>query len=275
MISKDLIPFDGVLHCHSHASDGSAHASRLPRALARRVPTASIFVLTDHWSVAGVPQFRDAFSEMEVGPCARRRIVAVGEEIGCSAQGVVHGGDILAIIPQVCDGERYVKEWKPYTKRPPIIDTVRRVIDMGGIVVVAHPGATLASGMRHRDIRLLAEGLCDEERQYCCIEVVNGLVRGFPFWPAVEVLNDKLADDIGFAKLYTGDVHLPYTAGHVQTRLWMSELSGEAFKEAIVARRTAPVVEQLPRYEVIKRSLVSVFYAYYATLVKNPGYWVS
>lgn len=156
-------PFEADFHIHTtRSSDGTASPAEVVDAAAR----AGLFAIaiTDHNSLAAHKEAREAARGRDI-------LVVPGVEVSCLE------GHVLALGVE-----------EPVRRGLHADETVRRIEDLGGLAVAAHPGRVY-TGLRDEDVR---------STRFGAVEVANG---------HSSVRLNRRARDLA------RDIHVPVTGG--------------------------------------------------------------
>ena len=156
-------PFEADFHIHTtRSSDGTASPTEMVDAAAR----AGLFAIaiTDHNSLAAHKEAREAARGRDI-------LVVPGVEVSCLE------GHVLALGVE-----------EPVRRGLHADETVRRIEDLGGLAVAAHPGRVY-TGLREEDVR---------STRFGAVEVANG---------HSSVKLNRRARDLA------RDIHAPVTGG--------------------------------------------------------------
>jgi predicted metal-dependent phosphoesterase TrpH len=214
----------GDFHIHTSFSGDCDVAPRVVVDRCREVGLNCI-AITDHNSIRGALEVR------ELADFA----VIVGEEVKSSK------GDIIGL---------FLEEEIP--KGLPPLETVHRIKDQGGLVVVPHPFDTIRRGPLSQD----------------------ALSEVLPYVDLIEVLNARtilprdlekcrrLAAEASLAPVAVSDAHTPGELGEAYTELEGFNGSALSFKDAVKAgrvcgRRSTPLVHLITAYVKVKKRLLA------------------
>jgi predicted metal-dependent phosphoesterase TrpH len=201
------------LHIHTTYSDGMATVPAVLQAASRT--DLAVIAITDHDTIRGALEARDLAARYGIQ-------VVPGIEI------TTREGHLLAL---------YVDRLIPQGR--PLLDTVLRVGELGGICVAPHPASRWVPSLSERAIRrTLAHPLA--KRILVGLETYNG---GLPRLPDTRH-TEAIARATGLARLAGSDSHMLSTIG-----LYATEFPGTTAQElraAIVDRQTQPCVGKRP-----------------------------
>lgn len=137
------------------------------------------FAVTDHDSVAGLPEATEKKSNL---------IVIPGVEV------TARGAHILALDVS-----------EPITAGLPVAETVDRIHDQGAVAVIAHPYSVFKTWVNGREM---------EEAKFNAVEVANA--NQFPYgWMLKR--NVALAERLGLPQTGGSDAHISDTVGRAYT----------------------------------------------------------
>jgi len=222
------------LHLHTTYSDGMGTVTAVLEA-ARRAEL-DIVAITDHDELAGALRARDLAPRYGVG-------VVPGVEITTAE------GHLLAY---------WIK--RPVPAGRPLLETLLRVGEQGGLCVAAHPTAQWLPSLGAARIRRALQHP-DARRVLVGIEVYNvGLPR---------LVNNRgaqaLGHETGLAQLANSDSHMPWSIG-----LCHSEFPGatpHALRDALELHTTRPVIRQRPAM------FLASWLAQWSVHLAGFGYW--
>lgn len=222
------------LHLHTICSDGMGTVSAVLEAA--RQAGLDIIAITDHDTLTGAWQARDLAPHYGVG-------VIPGVEITTAE------GHLLAYWVE-----------RPVPAGRPLIETLLRVGEQGGLCVAAHPTAQWVPSLGAARIRQALQHP-DAGRVLVGIEVYNiGLPR---------LVNNRgaqaLGRETGLAQLANSDSHMLWTIG-----LCHSEFPGtspQALRQALETHTTRPVIRQRPAM------FLASWLAQWTVRLAGFGYW--
>lgn len=222
------------LHLHTIYSDGMG---TVPAVLeAARQAGLDLIAITDHDTLSGAQQARELAPRYGVG-------VIPGVEITTAE------GHLLAYWIE-----------RPVPAGRPLIETLLRVGEQGGLCVAAHPTAQWVPSLGAARVRQALQHP-DASRVLVGIEVYNiGLPR---------LVNNRgaqaLGQETGLAQLANSDSHMLWTIG-----LCHSEFPGtspQALRHALEQHNTRPVIRQRPA------TFLASWLAQWCVHLAGFGYW--
>jgi hypothetical protein len=203
---------------------------------AARRAELDIVAITDHDELAGALRARDLAPRYGVG-------VAPGVEITTAA------GHLLAYWVE-----------RPVPAGRPLIETLLRVGEQGGLCVAAHPTAQWLPSLGAARIRQALQHP-DARRVLVGIEVYNvGLPR---------LVNNRgaqaLGHETGLAQLANSDSHMPWTIGLCATEF--EGVSPHALRHALEHHLTRPVIGHRPA------TFLAKWLMQWSARLAGFGYW--
>jgi len=218
------MPLKGDFHMHTSFSGDCATS---PEVVVKRCLESGLdcIAVTDHNSIRGALEVRKlAASHPDF-------TVIVGEEVKSSQ------GDIIGL---------FLEEEVPKGLSP--LETVRRIKDQGGLVVVPHPFDTIRRGP-------LSPAALREVLPYVdLIEVLNART----IIPRDLGRCRRLADETGITPVAVSDAHTPGELGSAWVEFGGFDGSAWSFKDSmkmgkIVGHRSTPLVHLVTAYVKVKK----------------------
>ena len=201
------------LHIHTTYSDGMGTVPAVLESASRT--DLNLIAITDHDEIRGALEARDLAPRYGL-------TVVPGTEVTTAE------GHLLAL---------FVEQRIPQGE--PLIDTVLRVGDLGGICIAPHPMALWVPSLSDRSIyRALAHPVAS--KTLVGVEVYNA---GLPYLPN----NGRaaaLGNITGLAKVANSDSHLLWTIGLSSTEFPGG--SAQHLRQAIEQRLTRPLIRKRP-----------------------------
>jgi len=216
-VSDDSIKMD--LHMHSHYSEDATGTARDIIKVAKKKGLKGISI-TDHNSTMGSIEAMKLKTE--------GLLIIPGQEISTA------DGHILAFgITEKIDRDL------------PVVETVERIIDAGGVPVVPHLFRAM-SGIKKKNLERIANKIP-------AMEVFNGFSL-----PKTNIKTSRVAKEFNLGGTGGSDGHAPSHVGYGYTTFQISDLSVDAILDEIEKKRTWGYGTTIPLEIRKKRMLKSI-----------------
>lgn len=222
----------GDLHGHSIFSDGWSSPQRIVNAAIKK--NHDFVGISDHDTVDGWPDF---YYAVEQAALKEQPILGIpGIEISTNL------GHIGVWIPDRNKAINFMCQYKRPDKYPNALDTIQQMVeDYHAICMFMHPAFTIIKGISHANIAMILSKVSDATRSHLAIEIFN--------WQSQIFLNQYHKNNQKTHDLNTNwqlapfsgtDYHTAADVGNGNTWVYMEELTGAAFIEAVKNRKTSP-----------------------------------
>ncbi len=222
--------YDG--HGHSNASDGLHSPEQIVDMAMRK--GLQIIGLSDHNVVVNIPRFLDYTDKINQHKMTILPIAGV--ELSTTQ------GDLLVTIPDRHHLDNFLTHYKKPQRRPSPSELIEEYIDnYNAIIIFPHPEIAHHKGISLEYIEQVLVKIPQRYHKNIGIEVYNWMCQAF-FWKRAKQERGIHTHNqiLKLAPFSFTDYHAAYHVGNGNTAVYMSELSTEAYIDAVQHRRTAP-----------------------------------
>jgi predicted metal-dependent phosphoesterase TrpH len=241
------------LHAHDLYSDGRNTPEQMVRAALNK--GIIYFGISNHNTIEGQQRGLEEAEQINQSVGTLSMIYIISEEISTwiRYKGQLRSVDVHVSFPNHQAGLDYLREHRRFNVQPPLLPTIKNMLDRGANITLLHPNTRIVHGMPLDVVREVWEALDDQQHKRVAIEAMNWQTRFLPFRRLKEAEIIHLIQELGAPAVYFSDAHRAEDVGRIITLLQVDAFTPEALARAIAARRTKPKVEPLSWLEERKQ----------------------